>query len=99
VSDTKFTKRRAIWVLPVTREQFIVDADDAASVVSRYPNASEATEVDRANAALDVAAPDMYEALEQAYQDLFGEGGGVISEATGLMMYVALAKARGEAQS
>jgi hypothetical protein len=73
LSETKpkFTARRMIWVDCPTGEQWIVDADDASRIVSRYPNAADVTETDSANADLDLAAPDLYayaEAEEKSRQ-------------------------------
>lgn len=105
MSETKFTKRRALWLNGATSEQFVVDADNYAVVLSRYPSVYDATEVDQANAALDVAAPDLYAASEKAlsalrqYRHFFAQRG--IDYPAGIdveeCVIAALAKARGEA--
>lgn len=103
MEETRFTKRRTVWVSSLTNEQFVVDADNPAYVVSQYPAENGATERQAADAALDLAAPDLYEALEMLREgecfcsatarmrDFDGEHSPACIRAT-----AALAKARGE---
>ena len=99
MSETKFTKRRALWLNGATSEQFVVDTDNPAVVVSRYPSVYDATDIDQANAALDVAAPDLYAALKGLVEKLaIDDEEGLIECAEPMIAArAALAKARGEA--
>jgi hypothetical protein len=53
-------------------EQFIVDAEDCAYVVSQYHSCPDVSDRQQADALLDLAAPDLYEALEitNAYEEI-----------------------------
>lgn len=90
-----FTKKRTVFVNLLSREQYIVDADNMENVVSKYPSVDDTTETDKANAFLDVAAPDLYAACF-AFVDAYILDDEEDQEKAFIDMQRALAKARGE---